>query len=336
MEEQKYDKITIERKKALITLCIAGIVQQLSSKTQEQLKQNQANILLKSSYDCLKRGDLEAQRQEELFINSVCEELYAKKAEIKQTTKFEQEKIAAELFIKYGIEQKGTDYLASQLEGTQKNALGREQNIIQGTLQDGMQGTTQDRTQESIEESQNSTISQTKESEIAELNFFTMYHPEVLKPNKNQKQPAIQYLFVPYAKTQNHIFQLEDEKITIRKTGELNYNTLNGESYLHEYLITKQDKEGSTTEVEKVFTDILVSRMESDLEYRNIVLTQLLSNRNLHLQNSYGYIGKIDVNWNDKQKKPEYKLEYFQEEYTAVVELQRMKREKRKKEEQVK
>ena len=81
-------------------------------------------------------------------------------------------------------------------------------------------------------------------------------------------------------------------EITIQETGRLYYiYNYVVEKNLGRYKITVKSSTGEIEEI-TVFSNILIYRMDN-LEYRNAVIGELLSKRNISLSNSGGYIGQI-------------------------------------------
>lgn len=125
----------------------------------------------------------------------------------------------------------------------------------------------------------------------------------------------------------------EGKKISIQQVDALLYMNSNGASkYLYKYLIDKNEKTGP----EEVYTIIDVLRMDTDDEYKNAVLSELLSDKNIQLANAAGYIGIIKPGKGDKgaethvntlsglqaynyQVSDNYMLEFNAEDLSAVV-----------------
>ena len=170
------------------------------------------------------------------------------------------------------------------------------------------------------EENQNKVEKGYEENKV---DFSSLYQPELLKRIKvdSGSSEKLKYKKNPVNSTISHTFSYGDEKVTIKRIGELQYiNFLNVQSYLHEYFVIRQDGEGKTKEAENVFTDISIAKMEDDEEYKQIVLGELLSSTNLHLRNSHHYVGEVTEAEGTNQNSPKYEIVYLPESYTAVVE----------------
>lgn len=82
---------------------------------------------------------------------------------------------------------------------------------------------------------------------------------------------------------------------TIMEVGALQYTDVTGMENLEgvsAYIVKKQDKKGKTSTY-KVFSNILISKMDEDMDYRAAVLDVLLDERNMTESNCGGYIGRI-------------------------------------------
>lgn len=99
-------------------------------------------------------------------------------------------------------------------------------------------------------------------------------------------------------KTFNH----ENGAITIRKVGAISYEdnpvmNTKSEPDLYVYEITKVNAEGET-KVSHPISNINLVKMEENSDYRENILTELLSDESIHFGEKYlaSYIGKIDAN----------------------------------------
>lgn len=178
-----------------------------------------------------------------------------------------------------------------------------------------------------------------KYDEVNEKNLQYLYQPELLKDSLiDNRNKAIRYGQYDSSKTQIHTFTWKDETITIKRIGLLEFqNQFGVESYLNEYLITRQNAKGENTEVETVYTNLSIGKVEGDADYQKTVLEKLLSHQNLHLKNAHRYIGEIMDAEGFERMENKYQIEYLPESYTAVVELEKelqKRKEQRKKEEQ--
>lgn len=82
---------------------------------------------------------------------------------------------------------------------------------------------------------------------------------------------------------------------TIMEVGALQYTDVTGMENLEgvsAYIVKKQDKKGKTSTY-KVFSNIVIPKMDDDMDYRAAVLDVLLDERNIEESNCGGYIGRI-------------------------------------------
>lgn len=89
-----------------------------------------------------------------------------------------------------------------------------------------------------------------------------------------------------------------DKSITIRKKGALSYsdNTIiPNENQLYAYDVTKTNEDGTQT-VSQIVSDINLIKMREDDNYKQQVLTELLSNESIYFGNKYlsSYVGRIN------------------------------------------
>lgn len=108
---------------------------------------------------------------------------------------------------------------------------------------------------------------------------------------ENSTNKDIQY--VPRKESSEFVFDdMEGNELSIMPIGELHYKAWNGlRNQITKYRITRKIEEGLYTTYE-VYTNISIARME-DLEYREVVLNELLGQNNIELSNAGGYIGRI-------------------------------------------
>lgn len=79
--------------------------------------------------------------------------------------------------------------------------------------------------------------------------------------------------------------------LLIEFNGHLTYGSPNGNKSIRKYSITKNIN--GIEQKYKVFTKIDMQRLRSDEAYRNVVIHELLSPKNLNRSNADGYIGEI-------------------------------------------
>lgn len=173
------------------------------------------------------------------------------------------------------------------------------------------------------------------------------FEPSLIYLQDNEKQKRkIEYQL---AKEEKYAYLDEDgKKIMIQKIGKLLFRHWNGiEDQITKYRITRQIGEGITKTYE-VFSNINMALMH-DYEYREVVLEELLSKKNIELSKAGGYIGEIETiakenrelrEGNEKTVRGDYyyrtntnyMLVYYSEAVTAAM-LQAMKEKSRDEEE---
>lgn len=150
---------------------------------------------------------------------------------------------------------------------------------------------------------------QTEVIDLASLN-----RPDLLCTDRTTGKKEIKYGRYSLDKRQKHKFNYQGRDVQLTRVGRMYYKTsLMLCADIDEYLVRTKDGQVD------VFTYGLdLCKIEKDEQYRKLFFEQLISDDNMHLKNGNGYIGSI-VNTGDEQNK--YKIEYSEEEYTAVTEL---------------
>lgn len=135
-------------------------------------------------------------------------------------------------------------------------------------------------------------------------------------------------------------YNLKNEAIKIKCIGQLSYKNQFGEkSYITKYQIARPTA-GNETETFEVYSNINIPQMSDSDEYREIVLSELLSENNIKLSNANGYLGVItedhsmDVGEEEKSRirykykaSPNYMLLGETDEMSAVKDYEQREKE---------
>lgn len=99
--------------------------------------------------------------------------------------------------------------------------------------------------------------------------------------------------YIPVDGANISVTDMLGQKVNIRKIGVLKYGSwgIDSES-IDKYKVTKRLADSSIQQYE-VFSFIDLYSLEENEEYRNAVLTELLSQNNIELSNTNGYVGEI-------------------------------------------
>lgn len=310
-EFEKYQSITNSRKMTLLNICASTFLRTRRDYTQEELKGKIEGIklMLACGKNSIGKTPSEIQKEKD-FVDIICHKIIEKCSKLENLNHIQIEAIMEQILQETGITRKEENQNKVE-EGYEENKVGRE--ITES------KGETEETAADKPRDLDNLVVNLPKQN----VDFSPLYQPELLKRIKVDlvSFQKVKYQKNPTDSTISHTFLDGDEKVIIKRIGELQYtNFLNIRSYLHEYFVIRQDGEGKTKEAENVFTDISIAKMEDDEEYKQIVLGELLSSTNLHLRNSHHYVGEVKETESTNQNSPKYEIVYLPESYTAVVE----------------
>lgn len=139
--------------------------------------------------------------------------------------------------------------------------------------------------------------------------IYSMFHEKILGDNKRQYDLSSIYdesiiadrrdgkgkciSFTKKDGMENAFTSLSGETIKIKCVGVLNYkNQLMEESYITKYQVARPTA-GNKAETFEVYSNISIPEMADNDEYREVVLSELLSENNIKLSNANGYLGVI-------------------------------------------
>ena len=119
-----------------------------------------------------------------------------------------------------------------------------------------------------------------------------LYLPNLIASDKFSN--AKKEIFIPAKKNIEYEYIDKSGKIVkITLLGSLHFEEWNGvQSSINKYRIQRQTGENEFSD-NQVYTTIIIPKME-DVDYREAVIEELLSNENIELSNCGGYIGKIE------------------------------------------
>ena len=310
-EFEKYQSINNNRKMTLLNICATTFLRTRRDYTQEELKGKVEGIklMLACGKDSMGKTPSEIQEEKD-FVDIICQKIIEKRSKLESFNHIQIEGIIEQIIQETGITR--------QKENQNKEGKGHKENKV-GKEVTANKGETEKIATNKPRNLDNLVVNLAKQN----VDFSSLYQPELLKSNpvESSNDKKLKYQKNPAGSTISHTFSYGDEKVTIKRIGELQYtNFLNTQSYLHEYFVIRQDGNGKTIEAENVFTDISIAKMEDDEEYKQIVLGELLSSTNLHLRNSHHYVGEVTEAEGTNQNSPKYEIVYLPESYTAVVE----------------
>lgn len=144
-------------------------------------------------------------------------------------------------------------------------------------------------------------------------------------------------LFIPVNGLSVSVTDMFGQRVDIQKVGTLKYGTQSVDSEsIDKYKIRRTLSDSSIQEFE-IFSFIDLNMLEENPEYRDVVLGELLSQNNIELSNTNGYVGEIvstktssiqlhvgEQRENDEkfyryQASPKYALIYDPQDLSAVV-----------------
>ena len=139
--------------------------------------------------------------------------------------------------------------------------------------------------------------------EKRDYDMSEMFNPSLIA-QKSQFSMMKALSYRPTEKSQGAYFEDRDGRIvTIMFLGTLKFKTWNGEQdSISKYKIQKANKNSEILLSEDVYSNISIFNMD-DVQYRDAVLEELLSDDNILLSNCNGYIGEIELD--PKEKEPE-------------------------------
>lgn len=139
--------------------------------------------------------------------------------------------------------------------------------------------------------------------EKRDYDMSEMFNPSLIA-QKSQFSMMKALSYRPIEKEQGAYFEDRDGRIvTIMYLGTLKFKTWNGEQdSISKYKIQKANKRNEILLSQDVYSNISMFNMD-DVQYRDAVLEELLSDDNILLSNCNGYIGEIELD--PKEKEPE-------------------------------
>lgn len=124
-----------------------------------------------------------------------------------------------------------------------------------------------------------------------QYDISSLYDESIIADRRDGKGKCIN--FVKEDGMENAFTSLSGETIKIKCIGMLHYKTqLGEESYITKYKVTRPTA-GNKAETFEVYSNISIPEMADSDEYREVVLSELLSENNIKLSNANGYLGVI-------------------------------------------
>lgn len=189
------------------------------------------------------------------------------------------------------------------------------------------------------------------EKNLSAMQVYSQYAEEILGDNKRKynmsdkfDETLIAYVngdsegeirrLVAYQEKIGEVHPIPNSKITIQPIGKIGYiNMFKDEKYVMKYRVTRKLDENNYDTFE-VFSNIDISRLD-DEEYSSAIVNELLSENNIQLSGTGGYIGTI-VDENNKlglqtedgshyryQVSKHHALEFDGEDLSAVISLEK-------------
>lgn len=329
-----YDEISDEQRRRIIRMCAMTIMQNMD-KTDSKLRENKENIkefIFKS--ETAKKVGMKKAMQEMQFADFVGNHMIENKELYIELRTNKREKRLLEEMEKMGVIQhleveqpKGSTVQAGQttpetrqhVQATPKT--GHADNIIPiGEVkalagQEAQLGQPNEGTKSGTTQRQKEHLTKTGDTNPKmAVSFAKLNKPDLLLTNKNTGKKEIKYGRYSTDRRRNYKFNYQGRKVQLTRVGRMFYKTsfMIGTD-IDEYLVQTRDVQA------EVFTYGLdIMKIEGDEQYRKIFFEQLISPENINMVNNNGYIGSIVQTKDPKNK---YKIEYSDEEYTAVTEL---------------
>ena len=169
-----------------------------------------------------------------------------------------------------------------------------------------------------------------------QYNMSEMYNPdliaEVTTENGNKTKAV---MFKKYEHPSFNYYTLNDNKFHLRPVGSLKYiNAVGLRNSITKYQIIKEVPNGRMKKYE-IYTNIIIPLLDESEAYKEAVLGELLSDKNIEFSNAKGYVGEvlpkndesINLDVGDEEFNIDYSykisrnylLKYSQEDLSAVV-----------------
>ncbi len=329
-----YDEISDEQRRRIIRMCAMTIMQNMD-KTDSKLRENKENIkefIFKS--ETAKKVGMKKAMQEMQFADFVGNHMLENKELYIELRTNKRERRLLEEMEKMGVIQhleveqpKGSTVQAGQTTPETRQHVqatpqtGHDDNTIPIEEVRTLVGQEAQLGGEPNEGTKLGTTSRQKEnltktgdtnSKMA-VGFEKLNKPDLLLTNRKTGKKEIGYGRYSEGKTPTHVYDYQGRQIRLKRVGKLSYRTVfMMMADIEEYLI-------QTPEVQReVFTyGLNIGKLEKDEQYRKIFFEQLLSLENINRESNNGYLGSI-ITTRDEDG---YKIDYSDEEYTAVTEL---------------
>lgn len=287
--ELRYGEISDERRRRIIRICAMTIMQNVD-KSDSKLRQNKEGtkeFIVQS--ETAKKVGIRTAMLEAQFADFIGDYMIENKERYIDLPTYRREDRLIEDMEKMGV--------IVHIEGV-KTKEGH-------TTQQGEQQATEEEKQ-----------AKEKTNDIATksaIDFAKLNNQDLLLTNRKTGKKEIEYGRYSERKTQTLLFTYQGRQALLKRVGRLTYKTaFMMIADIEEYLI-------KTPEIEKeVFTyGLNIEKLGKDEQYRRVFFEQLVSAENMNRENSHGYIGSIV----DTRDESQYRVDYSEEEYTAVTEL---------------